>query len=285
MTNPPDRYSASLLSAMAAIRGADLPDELARVADPSYLAQPLSRLLDHFQADKAAPVLDFGCGLAASSILLARSGFVDVLGVDVHAEWIEVARRRVAEEGLQEHVCLAAIGAEPPYDLPEGHFRTIVLNAVLEHVPPSLRGPILAELWRKLAPGGRLLLRETPNALWPIDSHFTGLPLVFYLPVNMRSAYARRCCRRCACDESLESLISRGLAPPSYFELRRALPAAEVLNRTLGGDVEFYFAEARGLRRALGAVFRLIEPVSRAVGVPVAAFFPYLALGFRKRPS
>lgn len=276
------RYSPCLLAALEAIRGADLADELARVDDPDYLARPLARLTVHFQADPPAPLLDFGCGLAASSILLARQGFTDVLGVEIHPEWVRVAARRVEEEGLASRVRLAGVPAAPPYDLPEAHFHTIMLNAVLEHVSPDLRAPILRELWRALAPEGRLLLRETPNALWPMDAHFTGLPLLFYLPIELRAAYARRGSKRCARDESLESLLARGLAPPSYFELRRALPEAESLNLLRGGDVDLYFGAARGARRLLGGVMRVIEPLARIFGIPAAAFFPYLALGFRK---
>ncbi len=270
---------------MAGVHGADLPDELARVDDPGYLAEPLDRLLTHFQAERDAPLLDFGCGLGASTIVLARQGFTDILATDIHPQWMQIAARRVAEEGLAARARFAAIPTQPPYDLPDAHFGTIVLNAVLEHIPPSLRAPVLAELWKKLAPGGRLLLRETPNALWPMDSHFTGLPLLFYLPLRLRAVYARTCSKRCRRDEPLESLISRGLAPPSFFALRRMLAGAECLNLTLGGDAGFYFAGAAGLRRAVAALFGAAEPLCRALGIAAAAFFPYLALGFRRPPT
>ena len=275
-------YSPGLLRLLAGVRGPDLVDELRRVDDPGYLRGHLLSLLAHFNAEPEAPLLDFGCGLGASSILVAEAGFRDVLAVDIRPDWIAVAGERAAEHETAGRLTFRGIPASPPYDLPDAVFGTVVLNAVLEHVPRELRGDILRELWRVLLPGGRLLLRETPNALWPYDSHFTALPFVFWLPPRLRAAYARRFSRRCRRDESLSSLVSRGLTPPTYFELARALPGAECLNCAKGGDAAFYFGQSAGPRRMLGGAMRLVEPIVRSFGLPAAAFFPYLALGFRK---
>lgn len=100
------------------------------------------------------PVLDLGCGDGH----FASVAFPHRLeaGIDPSASCLAEARGRGAYRLLAR-----AVGDALPF--PEGHFRTVVSNSVLEHIPDL--DPVLAELARVLSPpdpttgrrGGRLI--------------------------------------------------------------------------------------------------------------------------------
>jgi len=63
-------------------------------------------------------------------------------------------------------------------------FGFILANAVFEHIPPP-RTAYIRELRRVLAPGGILMVRETPNKYLPADFHTLHLPLTNWLPSSV----------------------------------------------------------------------------------------------------
>jgi SAM-dependent methyltransferase len=102
----------------------------------------------------AGPLLDLGC---AYGFLLAR--FDDgrpLHGCDVSAWAVEKARARLPR--AEFHVTDAS--AALPY--PDGTFEAVLCTDVLEHLPHQAQGPLVAEVARVLAPGGRFGL-TTPN--------------------------------------------------------------------------------------------------------------------------
>ncbi|MGQ9598173.1 MAG: SAM-dependent methyltransferase [Anaerolineae bacterium] len=62
-------------------------------------------LIEQFAARCGSPILEMACGTGRVLIPLARQGY-EVTGVDVSPAMLEVARRRIAAEGLTEHVNL-----------------------------------------------------------------------------------------------------------------------------------------------------------------------------------
>jgi len=99
----------------------------------------------HGRVPHRRPVLDLGCGDGLFA-QLALGAPVDT-GVDPNMRDLARAReRRVYRELIQ---CRA--DAVPK---PDGAYRTILANSVLEHIPAL--EPVLAEAYRLLAPGGRL---------------------------------------------------------------------------------------------------------------------------------
>jgi SAM-dependent methyltransferase len=89
------------------------------------------------------PVLDIGCGEG----LFARMVFAEKIdtGVDPNARELERARELGAYTELIE--CYGHDIAKP-----NGSYRTIFSNSVLEHIPDL--DPVLREAYRVLAPGG-----------------------------------------------------------------------------------------------------------------------------------
>lgn len=89
------------------------------------------------------PVLDLGCGDGIFARMLFREP-IDV-GLDPNPREVEYARRNATYDEL-----LCCFGDAIPK--PDGAFRTVFSNSVLEHIPDL--DAVLREVHRVLAPGG-----------------------------------------------------------------------------------------------------------------------------------
>jgi SAM-dependent methyltransferase len=113
-------------------------------------------------------VLEFGCGLGALTVLLAKSG-ARVTAFDLSEGSIEVARRRAELNGVADRIEFHVASGE---DLPfaDGSFPLAVGKAVLHHLEPEAGA---RELARVLAPGGRATFSEplgtNPLLVWARD--------------------------------------------------------------------------------------------------------------------
>ena len=126
---------------------------------PLYTALKLS-ILPINEAAAYLPIqgkiLDVGCGYGylANYLSLERAGR-HVVGHDVAPDRIEIARRTV---GNRQNVEFLVADSRK---LPEAAFDGIVVADVLHHIPYEDQQAVLADLFSKLKPGGRLVLRET----------------------------------------------------------------------------------------------------------------------------
>lgn len=115
---------------------------LARVAEVREV--PLGR---------ADVLLDLGCGTGGLLVAAAdRAGAV--VGVDVAARWLVVARRQLEEAGVQNAILVCACAEHLPFA--DGTFDIVVANDVLEH--SQRQAELLREVRRALRPSGLLLL-------------------------------------------------------------------------------------------------------------------------------
>jgi SAM-dependent methyltransferase len=308
-------YSRETLEALLAAKGeAWLQDEVARAEEPAYVQELLRRQIERFMPIEGRRVLDFGCGCGASAICLARLGSASVDGVDPQADFVRAARLRARDsrrspqgDGLAERSTPLAgifdfhhVADTTRLPFADGQFDVVVMNAVLEHIPPRRRPAHLREVWRVVAPGGHLFLDETPNRFWPQDFHTTGLWWVPYLPLGLARRYAIARGRAPA-DVTRDRLVADGIRGGSYWEIARALgPGARCLNRVRGDDVAAFWARSlarsskegvppgtsRGrmaLKRCARVLHRLIDhALWRPLGIPAAAFLPALNLCFEK---
>src|SRR5450631_3033526 len=55
-----------------------------------------------------------------------------------------------------------------------GRFDVIVFSAVFEHLLARERAVVIPQVWSVLAPGGVLLVGETPHRWTPVELHTTG---------------------------------------------------------------------------------------------------------------
>lgn len=108
-------------------------------------------------------VAELGCGEGHLARLIHERGH-EVVGVDLAATKIAEARRlHPAIPFLQ--------GDIRAVDLPDGHFDTVILAEVLEHVHDEPGAEILARAWRLLAPGGRLIVSVPNEDMIPHPHH------------------------------------------------------------------------------------------------------------------
>jgi hypothetical protein len=167
----------------------------------------------------------------------------------------------------------------------------VILNAVLEHLTPAERVQLLPALWRALRPGGHLLIHETPNRLFPVDRHTTGLVGLPWLPIGMKRRYARLAGRLPA-DTGTTGFFRTGIHGSTIFEIRRALPRGEVedwSDRQDPGQVELTATgrERRGAEQLCIHLFRaglrMLKPVLSSCGLAAVHLYPFLLVCLHKR--
>lgn len=111
------------------------------------------------EVPRTARVLDAGCAEGHWLEALRRVGFNNLTGVDLSAQLLEIAMVRLGTAARLIQADLRAWLSE----VPDASYDLIFLHDVLEHLPREATIPVLRELHRILAPGGRLQIR-VPNS-------------------------------------------------------------------------------------------------------------------------
>jgi cyclopropane-fatty-acyl-phospholipid synthase len=99
-------------------------------------------------------VLDIGCGWGAMAMYLAEHAQVEVVGVTLSREQLDLARERVQARGLSDRVKLELMD----YRLVQGRFDRIVSIGMFEHVGVTQHAEFFRKLSELLAPDGVALL-------------------------------------------------------------------------------------------------------------------------------
>lgn len=132
------------------------PDWVSRQAIFDAMLAPFGyAALDAADLAPGQRVIDVGCGCGTTTIDLARrvGRGGRVLGVDVSAPMLDVARRRVAEAGLDGTVALSEADAQE-HDFPAGEADRLFSRMGVMFFEDPVRA--FANLRGALAPGGRL---------------------------------------------------------------------------------------------------------------------------------
>jgi ubiquinone/menaquinone biosynthesis C-methylase UbiE len=104
-------------------------------------------------------VLDLGCGtgvltrLIADRLDAAVGGYC--LGIDAAAKMIAVADKKRSSPS-----CRFDVMAAENLSLPDASFNAVVSSLFFHHIPLDLKQKSLAEAWRVLRPGGRLIIAD-----------------------------------------------------------------------------------------------------------------------------
>ncbi|HXX69679.1 MAG TPA: class I SAM-dependent methyltransferase [Polyangiaceae bacterium] len=114
-------------------------------------------LLRWLPADRAARILDLGCGGGEFLDFLRRAHYVRAEGIDVSPEQVERCRARGLERVGQSSDSRAFLRAHPRA------FDAVVMNDVLEHIPKAQCIDTLEDIRGALVKGGTLLVK-VPNA-------------------------------------------------------------------------------------------------------------------------
>jgi len=102
---------------------------------------------------KGKKCLDGGCGGGRFLVALSRLGAEEVRGIDISADAVKAANKRLHERGLRGEAIYASVLDIP---FPDNYFDYVISSGVIHHTPDPKRG--FDELVRVLKSGGKLFL-------------------------------------------------------------------------------------------------------------------------------
>jgi SAM-dependent methyltransferase len=251
----------------------------------------LERLFAYLTARRTGSlaVLEVGCSFGHITEYLNDQPLVATIDTfDVDPEFVDMTRTKIEDLGLRKVRRVLHLTDEETTRLPfaDRAFDLVLAIGVVEHLSPEGRHRHVDEWWRVLAPGGHLVILDTPNRAFPIETHSAGLPGIQWLPPRIAFAYAR-----------LARPQFRGVAFEQFdrhgawrnASLRECLPSTDrrgVLDVTeeAGYGWRFFRGTARSLtRRALLPVFAVACGALRGLGLSPSLALPYFNIVLRKR--
>ena len=285
------RYSARVVRLLVERKGArraplyfPFKEERARL----FLDPLLSYLRGRGARDLS--VLEVGASFGHMTEYLAeQSEIAEIHCFDTDPAFVDIVRAKVEEQGLRTVKEVRLFGNDETRRLPwpDARFDLVVVVGVVEHLPARNRRAQVDEYYRVLAPGGHIAILDTPNRLFPLETHSIGLPLVQWLPSRLAYAYARLARPRKFGAVSYETFAADGTGWRNAT-LADCLPSGGVnglvdVTEAAGYGWRFFRDTARSrARRALLPVFAGPAAALRAVGRSPSLCLPYFNLLFQK---
>ncbi len=134
------------------------PDKLAEFHRRAPYLEKL--IQEHFPEDKEAAILDLGCGAGALEFFARRRGYSNIVGVDRSPQQVAAAHS-FGLTGVREGEVLE--GLESMAAASQG---LVVAFDVLEHFRKDEAMRFMDQIYRVLAPGGKVIL-HVPNGASP----------------------------------------------------------------------------------------------------------------------
>ena len=138
------------------------------------------KLIFELKKYQPANIIDIACGTADLSIMAARNGFTNIIGVDLSSEMIKVGKEKVSKLNFQEKISLLEGDAEN-LSFKENSFDAATIAYGVRNFENLQKG--LLEISRILKKGKPLLILEfsKPNNL--IISWFYNIYSIVFIPV------------------------------------------------------------------------------------------------------
>jgi SAM-dependent methyltransferase len=293
VTYPPTRYSKRVIEMLIERKQerAPLYFPFKDLRAPLYL-EPLFRWLRAHDA-RDLRVLEVGCSFGHMTEYLAEQPEIATIDTfDTDRAFVDIVRAKREELSLGKLRDVRLLSNEETQRLPwpDGAFDLVLVIGVVEHLPADRRAQV-DEYYRVLAPGGHIAILDTPNSLFPWETHSIGLPFMTLLRRWPRAAYAYARVRRgirSNPDITLEAFNAPGTGWRNA-SLKECLPSSgwkhlEDLTEAAGYGSRF-FAKVAGRRMVrLGPTLDLFVTVLRAAGATPSRCLPYFNLLFRKLP-
>lgn len=125
--------------------------------------------VDHALIKPGDVVLDVGCGTGEVTLLAkTRSKDAKAYGIDPAPEMIAVARKKAARKKLDIDFRVGVIESLP---FPDASIDVVTSSLMMHHLPDDLKVRGLAEVYRVLKPGGRLLIADFMNPTSSLVNH------------------------------------------------------------------------------------------------------------------
>jgi demethylmenaquinone methyltransferase/2-methoxy-6-polyprenyl-1,4-benzoquinol methylase/phosphoethanolamine N-methyltransferase len=142
------------------IRWAPFYDSVVDVLTLGHTRRLRNVTIDAALLDVGESVLDVGCGTGGVTIPAAeRVGPRGLAaGIDPSPEMIAVARSKADRLNLKVDFRIGVIESLP---YPDGSFDAVTSSLMMHHLTPELQVKGIAEIYRVLKPGGRLLIADT----------------------------------------------------------------------------------------------------------------------------
>jgi SAM-dependent methyltransferase len=285
------RYSARVVRLLVERKGArraplyfPFKEERARL----YL-DPLLRYL-RGRGARDLSVLEVGASFGHMTEYLAEQPEIaEIHCFDTDPAFVDIVRAKVEEQDLRKVKDVRFLGNDQTRRLPwpDACFDLVLVVGVVEHLPARNRRAQVDEYYRVLAPGGHIAILDTPNRLFPLETHSIGLPLVQWLPSRLAYAYARLARPRKFGAVSYESFVADGTGWRNAT-LADCLPSGGSkglvdVTEAAGYGWRFFRDTARSrARRALLPVFAGPAAALRAVGRSPSLCLPYFNLLLQK---
>ena len=264
-------YDAATLEQLSAHAGPELEDLLSRLDPKGQVARILTtqiRAYVDLESLAGTRLLDFGCGVGASSLALARFlPHTEIVGVELNAEKVRIGTLLKSQDGFT-NLCFLASPAGDRLPAAIGTFDTIMLSAVYEHLLPEERPVVLPLLWSALNPGGVIFINQTPHRWFPKEHHTTNLWGVNYLPARLASRMASLSGRDVR-DDDWPTLLRKGIRGGTERSIVCELTSGRTQDARILQPIDFrdradYWlqhtsARYRPLKRVLASGFRLSE--------------------------
>ncbi len=169
----------------------EVPPELAARYLAHHLAgerrgEAVLQRMERYGIEGRGALLDAGCGSAGFLAAARRQGLGPAFGIDIALRWLVIARRRLADLGLED-VHLAA-GCADHLPFADGRIGLVVAENLLEHVRES--GAVLAELTRVRRRDGGFLARCV-NRFAPGPEPHVGVWGVGFVPRRWQGRFVR----------------------------------------------------------------------------------------------
>jgi len=116
--------------------------------DPGY-RKGLRRLID-LTVEETDRVLDVGCGTASATVIAAAKA-MEVVGIDLSPDMIELAQEKVEKKGITNTRLISSSVEDYQSD---GLFDKVISSFMIPHVKPHLRPAIYSCMFNFLKPGG-----------------------------------------------------------------------------------------------------------------------------------